>query len=390
MIKKWQHQNLQLRSALLNCYQAALQRVNGADAVAKQLATLTFDNNVSLVSVGKAAAAMARGAIEVLGDKIIDGLVITKTGHFEDTFHANIHCLEASHPIPDAGSLVAGQTLLDYCQRLPKNRDIVFCISGGASSLVEVLPPGVSLQTLKQLNQQLISNGSSIDVINRARKQHSAIKGGKLAAIFASQRVEVLVISDVKSDDLSVIGSGLLFNADQSRQSNISHRIVANLEMAKSAACQQAKMSGYSCHNHQTFLEAELNVVAKRIITELEQGEPGIHIWGGEPRMKLPDNPGHGGRNQHLALTLAKAIKDNNEILLLVAGTDGTDGPTSDAGALVDGGSIGRGENAGLDATLELQNANSSPFLEASGDLITTGPTQTNVMDLIIGLKLSN
>ncbi len=387
MKKQFLNQNHRQRSDLLNCYQAALQSVHGKDAVAKKLERLVFNNTVSLIAIGKAASSMAQGVLHTLDDQVIDGLVITKTGHFDTDFPEKIQCLEASHPIPDESSLHAGKTLVNYCQKIPADQDVIFCISGGASSLVEVLPMGFSLQALQQKNQQMIANGLSIEEINLTRKKHSLIKGGKLAKLFTHQRVEVLAISDVKGDDLSVIGSGLLYQPNTNAL--IHHHVIANLALAKSAACQQAENLNYRCNNHAVFLGQSISTVADLIFAQLDNSEPSIHLWGGEPVMELPKNPGRGGRNQHLALTLAQKLKQRDDILILVAGTDGTDGPTQDAGALIDGGSIVRGEDAGFNAASSLKQANSGEFLEASGDLITTGPTQTNVMDLVIGLKLN-
>lgn len=387
MKKQFLNQNHRQRSDLLNCYQAALQSVHGKDAVAKKLERLVFNNTVSLIAIGKAASSMAQGVLHTLDDQVIDGLVITKTGHFDTDFPEKIQCLEASHPIPDESSLHAGKTLVNYCQKIPADQDVIFCISGGASSLVEVLPMGFSLQALQQKNQQMIANGLSIEEINLTRKKHSLIKGGKLAKLFTHQRVEVLAISDVKGDDLSVIGSGLLYQPNTNAL--IHHHVIANLALAKSAACQQAENLNYRCNNHAVFLGQSISTVADLIFAQLDNSEPSIHLWGGEPVMELPKNPGRGGRNQHLALTLAQKLKQRDDILILVAGTDGTDGPTLDAGALIDGGSIVRGEDAGFNAASSLKQANSGEFLEASGDLITTGPTQTNVMDLVIGLKLN-
>ncbi len=388
MTKQFLNQNHRHRSDLLSCYQAALQLTHGKDAVIRKLERLAFDNPVSLIAIGKAASAMAQGVLHALGDQVIDGLVITKTGHFDTDFPEKIQCLEASHPIPDESSLSAGKILVDYCQKFPASQDVIFCISGGASSLVEVLPKGFSLQALQQKNQQMIANGLSIHEINRIRKKYSLIKGGKLAKFFTHQRVEVLAISDVKGDDLAVIGSGILYQ--RNTNALIRHHVIANLELAKSAAHQQAENLGYHCTNHAVFLDQNISTVADLIFSELDHAKPGIHLWGGEPVMALPDNPGRGGRNQHLALTLAQKLKQRDDILILAAGTDGTDGPTLDAGALIDGGSILKGEDAGLNAVDSLKQANSGEFLQASGDLITTGPTQTNVMDLVIGLKLVN
>ena len=168
---------------------------------------------------------------------------------------------------------------------------------------------------------------------------------------------------------------------------NIIHRIVANLDQAKLAAAKAAKNLGYEVNVHEEFLDQSVEITAKNIVDFMKHATSGIHIWGGETVVELPEHPGRGGRNQHLALHMAKEIQGRSDLIILTAGTDGTDGVTDDAGALVDGSTVERGERNGRDIDNDLQQANSNVFLEASGDLITTGPTGTNVMDLLIAYK---
>jgi glycerate 2-kinase len=164
--------------------------------------------------------------------------------------------------------------------------------------------------------------------------------------------------------------------------------VIANLRMAREAAAREAEALGYEARVSHAFLSGDAENVGRRLALELQDAWPGVYVWGGEPSVCLPPQPGRGGRNQHLALAAANVIAGRDDIIFLSAGTDGTDGPGEDAGALVDGGTLGRGERDGFKAEACLRSADSGSLLEASGDLINTGPTGTNVMDLIIGLKL--
>ncbi|MCG7868865.1 MAG: hydroxypyruvate reductase, partial [Candidatus Thiodiazotropha taylori] len=164
-------------------------------------------------------------------------------------------------------------------------------------------------------------------------------------------------------------------------------QIVANLDAAKSAAAEEAEALGFSVSVSAEFLDGEAADTGRELADQVIKGPPGITIWGGETRVNLPPQPGRGGRNQHLALAAAEVLSGAEDCLLLSAGTDGTDGPTDDAGALVDGATLKRVEGLGLSAGQSLSAADAGTLLEASGDLITTGPTGTNVMDLVVGLK---
>ncbi|HGG58814.1 MAG TPA: DUF4147 domain-containing protein, partial [Gammaproteobacteria bacterium] len=147
----------EIRKDLLKIFHAALRRVEGGSAVRRALARIPLEPSVSLIAVGKAATAMAAGAVEAIGDRLEDGLLVTRQGYLTEPLPDVIRCLESEHPVPGEKSLAAGEALLDYCQSLPKNRQAIFCLSGGASSLVEALKPGHTLADLQRLNQSLLS-----------------------------------------------------------------------------------------------------------------------------------------------------------------------------------------------------------------------------------------
>lgn len=399
---------------MLHIAQAALAAVQGQLRVAEFLRTTPLSESVWMIAIGKAAAAMAAGACDALGERIVRGLIVTKTGHGDAGLQRRpgFQCLEAGHPQPDARSLAAGATLLDFITAAPADAHFLFLISGGASSLVEVLPAGITLDDLQRANAWLLGSGLDIAALNTVRKALSAIKGGRLLTHLAGRPVRALLISDVRGDDPAVIGSGLLVaDAGVTRvdelplppwlqamcrqapalggdvPARVDVQVIARLEDAKRAAAQEATTLGYSVHIHDEFIDGSASAAGQRLAQSLLHADRGVHIWGGETTVLLPPQPGRGGRNQSLALAAGLALQGRDDVVLLSLGSDGSDGPTEDAGALVDGGTIARGELAGLDARQCLAQADAGSFLEESGDLVYTGPTGTNVMDLMVGLK---
>ena len=173
---------------------------------------------------------------------------------------------------------------------------------------------------------------------------------------------------------------------DANKFSNIDTHVIAKLDDAKLACKVHGKKLNYDTYFHENFIEGDVNDLADYFSEFLDNCEKGLHIWGGESSVQLPENPGRGGRNQQLALLMADKIK-NKDIIFLSAGTDGTDGPTNDAGGLVDGDTIIIGTSNNLDHKTYIKNADSGNYLEKSDSLVTTGPTGTNVMDLILAIK---
>lgn len=400
---------------LLTIMSKAVSAANGRACVQAYLTASPVNaENIYAVSIGKAAQSMMQGVLDQ-GVLIKRGLLISKHGHLNDitSLPPSITCLAASHPYPGRDSLEAGKALLDFIQRVPENGTLLFLISGGTSSLVEVLAEGVTLEELERLSHWLMTQGLPIDVMNRVRKSVSCIKAGRLARHIKARRVIQLLISDVPGDDISVIGSGLL--VPESADSEISvvlpvwvedmkqnvplaptasdeifHKItsvvIANNELTRNIAQQTALDMGLTVQSKET-MTGDIYVFGNKIAKQIRQGERGIYIWGGEGTIRLPEKPGTGGRAQALALTVAVAIKGREDIVLLAVGTDGTDGPSDVAGAMIDGQTIMRGIDAGYDPEVAMGQADAGRFLATSGDLIDTGPTGTNVMDLVIAVK---
>ncbi|HEX5458730.1 MAG TPA: DUF4147 domain-containing protein [Steroidobacteraceae bacterium] len=379
------------RALLLELLHAGLERVDGRRCVREALLRrpAPSDAPVWAAAVGKAAGAMALGAADALGRSLERVLVITKGGHLAAELLAvpGVETHESAHPVPDERSLAAGQRLLDWVGGLPAAVSPLFLISGGASSLVEVPEAGVSLADLAQLSVRALTDGMEIDELNARRARLSRIKGGRLAALLAGREARALFISDVPDDDPAVIGSGLLGPADRGGD-GIDRQIIASVDDAMEAVAAAAAQRGLTVERAQERFADEATRLAARFAHQLLIGNTQVRIWGGESTVHLPPRPGRGGRNQHLALAAAKLLQDYPELALLAVGTDGTDGPTEAAGALVDAETCARVALAGLDPDDCLARADSGTALAAAGALVSTGPTGTNVADLVIGLKL--
>lgn len=406
--------------------------MRGESCVRESLTQHDLQGSFSIVAIGKAASSMMSGAVVALGNQLDAGLIITKTGHCVDLqnivdtgIKEGITCIEAGHPVPDENSLSAGKELLFFIDDQPLSRTLIFLISGGTSSLVERLAEGVTLADLQKLNEWLLGSGLDIAAMNNVRSGISCLKGGRLAKIMDGRKVLNLMISDVPGDKPHVIGSGLLSpnpdmqktlseglktempgvevpqwldkllqNTEQAPSASdacfktVDTHVIATIRDAKQAAVAAAQGLGYDVVLHEEVLQGDALTTGKKLAHDLCNYTPALHIWGGETTVCLPENAGTGGRNQHLALAAATVLNGQNNCWILAAGTDGSDGPTDDAGALVDGETITRGSLAGLDAEKALAEANAGVFLAASGDVVRTGPTGTNVMDLVIGLKI--
>jgi glycerate 2-kinase len=395
------------RAQLRRVFDQALGAVDGRFCVARALRDRPMAGPVWAVAIGKAAPAMLRGGLDVC--PIEAALVITKAGYGGGIAAGT--CLEAGHPLPDERSLAAGEALARFMDQAPRAASFLFLVSGGASALVERLPEGVTLRDLVRVNEWLLASGLDIHAVNRVRRSLSLIKGGRLGELLRGRPALNLLISDVAGDDPAVIGSGLLVPSDgqgleslrlpgwlrrltqrrvpASRMSleNVRTLVVARPAGARGAAAEAGRALGYPVFEHRELLLGDAAQAGRGVAAELRQKAPGLHVWSGETTVRLPPRPGRGGRCQHLALSAALELRGQGKLLVLAAGTDGSDGNTEDAGAWADGGTVARGERAGLSAHGSLAAADAGSFLAASGDLLRTGPTGTNVMDLILGLR---
>ncbi|MEJ0039010.1 MAG: DUF4147 domain-containing protein [Gammaproteobacteria bacterium] len=398
------------RRILLDLFRSALESVDGrlcvrnalreraaADAAAGT-SPATLGRAVWVAAVGKAASAMLLGAHDALGDTLARAILVTKDDHVAPQCYGlpNVEVLESSHPMPDERSLAAGDRLIQWVDEIPPDTDVLFLISGGASSLVESLAPGATFEQLTALNARGLASGMTIVELNAQRSKLSRIKGGRLAArvsakLSGSGTAKALFISDVPGHDPAVIGSGLMGPGGHSddQGDRIERTIVASIDHAMERVVTEAYKCGLAPWRDSRIFDGSAERLAVRFSHELHMSASQLCVWGGESTVQLPENPGRGGRNQHLALAAARIIAGHENLLLLVAGTDGTDGVTSDAGALVDGETCSRVALSELDVQESLKKADSGTALAAAGDLIHTGPTGTNVGDIVIGLKLA-
>ena len=329
----------QARKQVLQIFDAGVSRVKGFNAVADFLKDHSLAGKYHLVAVGKAASSMSLGALSVMQDQIIDGLVITKHDHTEDELRAykNISTMESDHPVPGEASLAAGKALLDYIENAPGDAKFLVLFSGGASSLMEVLADGMTLEKLATLSKILLAKGFDITQMNQIRRAISRVKGGRLANSIKGRETLALLISDVPGDDPAVIGSGPLTPVvedisqvelpddittilkdvnfmpvpEQSLFANIETHVIATLDDAKSAAAKCAESLGFKVEVHPQFLEGPAEEKTVEICNQLATAGEGVHIWGGETTLILPPNPGRGGRNQQIAVAAAKELQGN-------------------------------------------------------------------------------
>lgn len=388
-------------------------------------------DRILVIGAGKAAAPMAQAVESVLGDRLRDGCVVVKYGHEAPT--RRVRVLQAGHPVPDAAGLAAGAAILDLARQAGE-RDLVICLlSGGGSALLEALPPGIGVADLQRTTDLLLASGATIHEINTLRKHLSLLKGGRLAAVVAPATLLTLVLSDVVGSPLDVIASGPTV-ADTStwadawavvERYDLADRlpaavrryleaglagavpetpkpgdplfarnrvcVVGDNAVAAAAAATAAERQGYRSLILTTFLEGEAREVARVAVALAREVQtharpvppPACLILGGETTVTLGLQPGRGGRNQELALAGAVALAGTRGITLVALATDGTDGPTDAAGGVVDGETLARGAALGLDAYDHLRRHDAYPYLEAVGALLKTGPTRTNVNDLL-------
>ncbi len=390
--------------------------------VAGRLYSYKAFNRVVVIGAGKASFDMARGLEKVIGSRIDEGLVITKYGHGGRLKHIGV--FEAAHPLPDKNGVAATRRLLALADGIDRRTLVIMLLSGGASALL-VAPDGVLLRDKIKVTSLLLKAGASIDELNAVRKQLSKVKGGRLAGAFYPATMVTLIISDVVGNRLDVIGSGptvpdtstpkqaldiigryglegnmpaaimeqLLYKTDHaptrvppSRARNI---IIADNRKAVHACAEGAARLGLRPFVLTTTLRGEarevahvLSSIATGTAGKREKGGKGVCLISGGETTVTVKGAGKGGRNQELALSFAMDIAGEKGITLLSAGTDGTDGPTDAAGAVVDGRTIDRMLKAGMVPARYLSNNDSYTALDKVGALLKTGPTGTNVMDI--------
>ncbi len=391
-------------------------------AVKRALAQKDMASNLVLVAIGKASWNMAAAAKEILGNKIKKGIVITKYGHAKGEIEG-CEIIEAGHPVPDENSVKGASRALQLVSELESGEEILFLISGGGSSLFEKPMEGVSLEDIQSVTDQLLKSGANIREINTIRKHLSEVKGGRFAQKCSDHKIFSIVLSDVLGDSLDTIASGPAY-PDKSTvedalqiidrygiriEKSILHAIsqetpktIENVDTVISgsvrsfceAAAMNAALLGYSplilttsldgeAREAGSFFAAMAREIAKKSNSKFTLKPPLAIIAGGETIVRVKGN-GKGGRNQEAALAAANGIEGLENTVIFSVGSDGTDGPTDAAGGLVDGGSVARMIRKGQNPAKCIDENNSYEALKASNDLIITGPTGTNVNDILV------
>lgn len=359
----------------MELWQHGVDAVAGDASVARALRDNDMPAPTQIIAVGKAASAMARAASVKYPKAPI--LIVTKDGHSTGAPRGAV-VIEAAHPVPNTASLKGGGAIAKAVVQTGPDAHILMLVSGGASALAEVLQPGLSLADLMAATTDKLASGADIHAINAMRRDLSQIKGGKLFANFQGRRVTTLAISDVEGDDLNVIGSGIgMVHAPQGFA--FEAQIVAANRIARAAIAQRAQAEDIAVHLNAEDLYADVATLAPALPAQWQK--PGLYVHGGEPTVTLPNAPGRGGRNMMLALRIAREIAGDSTLHVLVAGTDGSDGPTDAAGAYLTG--------ATWDASGAEAIATAAPYdwLEARCALLKPGPTGTNVMDLALAWR---
>jgi len=394
---------------------------------------LSPEGRVFVVGCGKGGAPMAAAVEEVLGERLYRGLVVVKYGHLAPL--KKVRLLEAAHPVPDEAGLAASMEVRGLLGTT-QPRDVVVCLlSGGGSALLPSPVDPVSLSDKQAVTRLLLGAGADIGEINCVRKHLSQLKGGGLARAAHPARVVTLILSDVVGDPLEVIASGptvgdptsfsdavgilekygltgkvpgsvysYLREGAQGRHpetpkphdpifKTVTNLLVGTNAMAIDAAADRAGDLGYNTQilssditgDTLAAVDLHLKTVREIVVAGSPPPPPACVLSGGETTVVLRGK-GKGGRNQEFALAAAIGIKGLKGVVILSGGTDGTDGPTDAAGAIADGTTVRRARKLGLDPEAFLRDNDSYHFFEKLGDLLVTGPTLTNVMDLRVVL----
>jgi glycerate 2-kinase len=347
----------------------------------ERLALGDFDE-IRVIGAGKAAVAMCAALLPLLAGQAMSGVVVTKYGHAAHVVAcAPLDVIEAGHPLPDANSLRGGTAVCAALANCTPRTLVLACVSGGASALLIAPHAGISLPTVAAINAALLRSGADISEMNAVRARIDRLKAGGFVRMAQPARVIGLVLSDVIGDPLDVIASGLTHDP---AARNV---LVGNNAQACSAARDAAVRAGYTTRIVTTELRGEARDAGAAIALAIAAAPPGSAlIYGGETTVTLR-GAGRGGRNQELALAAALALPADAHCTIASLGTDGSDGPTDAAGAVARPDTLARAYALGLNAAAYLANNDSYAFFASLGDLLITGPTGTNVADVVIALR---
>ena len=393
----------------------SIREVQPDSAVIRALKEMTLTGKIKLVAAGKAAWQMAKAASNYLGERLEQGIVITKYGHVRGEL-PRIRCCEAGHPVPDEGSFDAARKALALTENLTKDDTVLFLLSGGGSALFEL--PLIPAEALQDVTRQLLACGADIVEINTLRKRLSAVKGGRFAQHCAPAKVFSIILSDILGDPPDMIASGptcpdsstcadameivrrydlslreetkqLLMVETPKALANARWMITGSVRELCDAAARSCRKLGYEPFVLTDRLCCQAreagSVMASILRTHAGDGKKLAFLAGGETVVRLTGS-GKGGRNQELALAAAEGISGLSNAALFSVGSDGTDGPTDAAGGFVDGATRQRLLEEGIHIDQVLLNNDAYHALQRTDGLIFTGPTGTNVNDVTVGL----
>ena len=434
----------QLRADALAIFNAAIKAADPGNAVrhyvhvtdaaievADKIYSLAKFINIFILGAGKAAVPMAQALEALLGDRVTGGIVVTPYGQASPL--AKVNVIQAAHPIPDRAGVEGARQIAAIARQAKADDLIFFLLSGGGSALLPSPVDDLSMADKQEITQLLLRSGATIGETNTLRRHLSQIKGGRLARLGYPAQMVALLVSDVVGDVLQDIASGPTA-PDPSRYADcwkiiekyrlagsipdsirgildrgirgeiaetvkeedvaftkVQNLIIASNRLATEAARLHAESLGYSSSVLSNRIEGESREMAKRQVAMLKKilserpPKPVCFISGGETTVTVRGD-GTGGRNQEFALAAALELVDVQRAAVLSAGTDGIDGPTDAAGAIIDGTTVPRGRSRGYDAEQFLARNDAYNFLRATGDLLFTGPTHTNVMDIQVML----
>jgi glycerate 2-kinase len=415
------------RDAARAIFDSALAAGDVIPLVRRHLGLDSRHRRVLVLGCGKASAAMAAAAEEALGDRISGGFVVVKDGCAVPV--PSVESTEAGHPVPDARGLAASARLLELARGAGEDDLVLFLVSGGGSALTPAPAPPITLAEKQEVTRLLLAAGATIGELNAVRKHLSRFKGGQLARAAAPASVLTLALSDVIGDPLDVIASGptapdpttfadardvlarrglvgrvpasvtarleagLRGEIEETPKpgdrlfGRVTNVVIGNNALVADAAVAAASRLGYRPHLATRELQGEAREVARELVARARGLKPpACLIAAGETTVTVKGK-GRGGRCQEFALAAALELAPADRMTVLGAGTDGSDGPTDAAGAIVDADSVARGTRAGGDARRAMEDNDAYRFLTASGDLIVSGPTRTNLLDLYLVLR---
>ena len=424
-----------LREVARSIFDAALEAGDVRPLVLRALREIAppAAGRILVVGAGKASGAMAAVVEETWGARVADGVVAVKDGYLAPT--RRIRLVEAGHPVPDGRGAAAAKEIRALAESATGEDLVLVLVSGGGSALTPAPVPPITLADKQAMTRLLLAAGATINQLNAVRKHCSLLKGGQLARAAAPARVEALLLSDVIGDPLDVIASGPTtpdvstfgealaildrfgLRAQAPRTiverlecgargeipetpkpgdpifTRVRNTVIGNNALVVEAAAARARALGLNPHVLTRVLEGEAREVAGRFVEmarEIKAGRgpiaaPACLVAGGETTVTVKGK-GKGGRCQEFALAAALAMDGMGDVIVLAAGTDGTDGPTDAAGAIADGQSAARARAQGLDPATRLAENDSYSIFASLGDLVVTGPTNTNLLDLYVAV----